>query len=662
MLLVFLCVLHALEAGRYADFYPINGTFQNYNPVRRLLAGQVPYKDFNDYLGLGHLYTGTIMTVFFGGDYQGSLQAFSFLTLSAVAALSVMLGRTVFNDWKVTLGATNIILIMLFIQPLFFINGVGLTSELRDSLNSALGVGNSARFIRGMILPLNVALFRILLKLYEKSSIFKGDKLREYVPVIGVGGLAGFSFSWSNDYGICCFVCGIIMIFWTSLSRKRRIKAVLLDVVVGIIAALISLRVFVEILTLGHFHEWFNNTFGTGGYQAWYYNSSKSYYIYDVDFSCLVLIQAFIAVAYLLCLYLKKGTKEAIIRYGIPGFVNMTAFCAINEYQLLSGGGAREVAFSVLFITIIFEAANLLGCLSGNALLRDGVLVTSLIVSLAWSVSTVKEELLFWCTADKSGKYVASMGGNMTNLYTDMEAASKFLDGEAFFSTYASGQEVVEGKFQPSGTDYIIHVLGDKQREKYLHDFRNSEFEYAATIRKEFTDWEYWVERANWFFYRELYQHWHPVFANSYELYWKRNDRENEFTLVANYDVKVERINESAVKLSIQTDEHVQGIADLYIDYSVDKKTDSGLAQFLFQRQLKVENTGAVMASDGYFESNYLRSSGAEYVPMTVTNGYGELMLTACPSKSTTLNLKKVECNSIYTADLNANSGDSDNK
>lgn len=64
--MIAICVLHALPAGYYADFYPINGTFQNFNPVRRLLNGQIPYSDFTDYLGIGHLYLGSFATIIFG--------------------------------------------------------------------------------------------------------------------------------------------------------------------------------------------------------------------------------------------------------------------------------------------------------------------------------------------------------------------------------------------------------------------------------------------------------------------------------------------------------------------------------------------------------------------------------------------------------------------
>lgn len=47
-LLFMLCFIHAISFSHYGKFHPINGTFQNFNPVRRLLSGQVPYRDFGD--------------------------------------------------------------------------------------------------------------------------------------------------------------------------------------------------------------------------------------------------------------------------------------------------------------------------------------------------------------------------------------------------------------------------------------------------------------------------------------------------------------------------------------------------------------------------------------------------------------------------------------
>ena len=67
-------------------------------------------------------------------------------------------------------------------------------------------------------------------------------------------------------------------------------------------------------------------------------------------------------------------------------------------------------------------------------------------------------------------------GGIMTELGDDILATEAFLNGEEFWSTYASAQEVQQGTFQPSGTDYIIHVMGDRQREEYLNKFKTRGF------------------------------------------------------------------------------------------------------------------------------------------------------------------------------------------
>lgn len=87
------------------------------------------------------------------------------------------------------------------------------------------------------------------------------------------------------------------------------------------------------------------------------------------------------------------------------------------------------------------------------------------------------------------GAYVPVLGGNMTILREDLYSAHEFLNGESFFATYATVQEVMEGTFQPTGIDYIIHVLGDGQRQKYLDAFKSGSFKYAVTIRDDYTDW-----------------------------------------------------------------------------------------------------------------------------------------------------------------------------
>ena len=73
-----------------------------------------------------------------------------------------------------------------------------------------------------------------------------------------------------------------------------------------------------------------------------------------------MLIQAGLAIVYLVRLFKAKGTIAACRRYGILAFANMVCFCAVNEYKVLSGGTAREVALSVLFLNIVIEMGLLI--------------------------------------------------------------------------------------------------------------------------------------------------------------------------------------------------------------------------------------------------------------------------------------------------------------
>ena len=158
------------------------------------------------------------------------------------------------------------------------------------------------------------------------------------------------------------------------------------------------------------------------------------------------------------------------------------------------------------------------------------------------------------------------------------------------------------------------------------------------------------MERANWFFYRELYQNWHPVFANQYQVYWEKN-QDNDNTITDGISLEIVNEGESKVRLIVRTVEPIDGIADVFIDYNVRKKKNA-LSPLMIQSVLLVKNTGLISASNDFYESNYLRNKSSEYIPIPVINGYGETLLTASPERSASLELKYAECKAIYTSML----------
>lgn len=652
---VSICLLHALYAGHYVDFSPINGTFQNFNPVRRMLDGQVPYKDFQDYLGLGHLYTGTIFTALFGKDYQSSLIAFSFLTLFCTALMAVMIGNAVFKKKEISLLFTNIFLLLLIIQPLVFRYMLAGTEDVLEALNRTLSPGNSARFVRGMIIPITYFLLllgnRGYLYLSEKRPKIKEKK--NIVAVCGVSLVSGFAFVWSNDYGISAWLCLAIMTFFVILFRQKKLFQALTGVMIEIGLSVLAIFLFAELFTMGHVSNWFHSVMGTGGYQAWYYNSEKSFYLYDIDISFLMLLQAFLCIAYLLKMLQYSASKSAILRYGVPAYANMVGFCAANEYKLLSGEPNREVVLTVLFISVFFESCRFIW-LFVKVHNRKIILAGTFLAGFSWILSTTKNEFIFYKIADRDGIYFEQLGGNMTTFAQDILSTTEFLKGENFFATYASAQEVVEEKYQPSGIDYIIHVLGDDARKDYLEAFKKKNFRYVATIEENYTAYGYWIKSANWFFYRELYEEWHPVYTNSYETYWERNEEDGNHVMTNNCSVNVIDIDHATKKIVVQTDSPVNGVAEVNIDYAVKKGTGKN-AKLLFQTMMKVENSGIIYttAEDAAsWECNYLRPASKEYIPVTIVDGYGEVTLTSCPKRDTNLELYEANCSKVFTVEF----------
>lgn len=346
-------------------------------------------------------------------------------------------------------------------------------------------------------------------------------------------------------------------------------------------------------------------------------------------------------------MFVSKGTLESCIRYGALALLNMTCFCVINEYKLLSGGILYEVAFSVLFMNIIVEIIYLFRKIELSKVFARKSVLVSLIVSIAWISSTVGgDEFHFAFLEEKEGAYFAELGGYNNTLQSDLIRAKSFLQNNQFFATYASAQEVVNNTFQPSGTDYIIHVLGDKERQKYLDSFENGNFKYAATIRENYTEWETWAIRANQFFYRELYKNWKPVYANTYEVYWEKNPESTNNILTNGYDLNVTEVDSNTSKITITSDHEINGIADVYIDYEL-QGNGTRSSKLLLHPELSVSNT---LKDSGELELDFntLRPKSAEYIPVRIVNGYGEVELQAKPTKSTKLVLNDVNCKEIF--------------
>lgn len=187
-IIILICYAESLTKSHYANFDPMNGTFRNYNPIRRFLDGQIPFLDFYDYLGLGHMYSGVFVSLFMGNTYQNSLVIFEFLT---IICFSLVIGKCIFKKY---ITASIFTIAILFATMNF--ESFGSLNDLR----SVLTPGNSARLIRGMCLPLSTIIFLLCVKNWYLIKKLLSKLNDSEIIAILVGITSGISILWSNDY------------------------------------------------------------------------------------------------------------------------------------------------------------------------------------------------------------------------------------------------------------------------------------------------------------------------------------------------------------------------------------------------------------------------------------------------------------------------------
>lgn len=651
--LIALCVVNGVSAGVDADFYAINGDFQNYNVIRRLLQGQAPFKEFAAYLGCGHLYWGGLATLLFswnGLNLSTSKMAFQFLSMLSLSLTSLVIFSTVAKKrkWTVSLVLTNVLVLLLLGSN---IPGLVLPPDLLNSITAALTAGNSARFLRGMAPALFVFALILLKKVLKKAKISEESWLHD--PIL-FGVPAGLFIFYSNDYGLASTVCGTIFFLSITVFSKKGIREKLTQTAAYFAIAVVSFLAFGMIITRGDVYAYISSVFGTGGMQAWYFNAGKSFFLYEIDVCFFTLLQGALALVYY-CLFVKNLTvPQKRERYGVLLFMNMAAYAATNEYKLLSGGHLHEMAYSIFLLTISAELVRLVLVplfhrLSEkkHQILSAGAAVLALVLCGVWSGGQIREYQLK--IQDRSGYTYVENVGYLSELGKSILATDEFMDPEdQVFSVYASALETYRGQFQPSGYDYIIHVLGDKAIESYMETFRDGNFDYVSTIREEYSTWEYWVQNENWYFYRELYAGYEPVYANDYEVFWQK--REDQPVMSTDAQIRVEPVGDQ-YKLTIEAPGIEYGFADVCLDYQLDKRP--GLKSALnFSTMMLVQNTYAAGALEYGYPGDwyYMESASPErYIGVPIVNGKGELLLSGAPAETTVFSRLDARLEGIFS-------------
>lgn len=111
------------------------------------------------------------------------------------------------------------------------------------------------------------------------------------------------------------------------------------------------------------------------------------------------------------------------------------------------------------------------------------------------------------------------------------------------------------------------------------------------------------------------------------------------------FDIKVKKFSHHTYELTIDLEDKITGYADVLIDYKVSRRTRL-TSLFVIKTLLKVQNLENLDV-DKFYESNFLRPIGKEYIPLKIVNGKGSILVTSLPERNTNLIIKDVNCSEI---------------
>lgn len=543
----------AESRARYVDANVFNGDFQTFDPIRRLFAGEVLFRDFDVYLGIGPTLATALATWVCGGDFRASLYAVMFLCVSLHGFVVFLAGRLCGLGWGlaslVALALVQLVLLKTSpCLPLWFVEWHrSVVLDVAQPAGSILG-------IRSALAPLMVSLLALTWRWWQASGQH-ADRRR----VIVTGVCAGCGFLWSNDSGLpfAAAILGTLAVVWL---RDRRPVAVVRNLALAVIVTGFTSLVLLTVVTGGTPQEWFRfNFLGVARDQFWYYVGDKVLVWHDIPVGreniAAVVCLAWIAVRQ----YRRAEATRASLLIPLLGSVFLTGV-------LSQVGGAIQTRYGrpierLLLIVLPFVVADICRVVWQTVVHRRSASPAGAEPSLATDSSNRSPSILgllvrttaacglaliWWSTRpdwqaafDKRpvhtpGNYFVwdRPQGAYSNYYAKTISVGETLfqefsrdavpPRERVFSTYVSYLDLTTESFNPSRHDQIIHALGPDRRTRYQTALESSNTRYAATPRRDRFVFEPWLRCVNWPVYEHLLRHFDPVFTTDDSVVWRR--------------------------------------------------------------------------------------------------------------------------------------------
>lgn len=517
-------LLTALQNAISVNTFPTNGTFQLYNPLRRIAEGQIAGYDFPFFHGIG----------------------VPWLHMPAFITLGENLFAAEFAKWFVSpiifLASTFVLFYAYFRKFSKSLVATALFTCIAIAFIPVIEPGGSLRGLRGAF-PVFVAaalIWQTKKKIgYKRYTFFAND-------LIGMA-LVGLSFAFGTEHGIAS---GLAYLILKSLLLWRKYKlswTALIEICLHAFIVLVCAVGFIGLFSGGHVAETLHYALiDVPSDQGWYFGSPPNPFItwdtlLPTTFNINLLPYWLIILSGILITHManRLGRHKLvilgifIILEGLIVYMGTLSGYYIPGVQLapLVRGAGMVVVIAV--VGLLFSTPNsYLKFIHGKK--EYTVRILSILLVLVAGVILVNSYRLLSAVREKPIHHIitTSLEARKQDDYfaaspewkQRLDTFDKFIGkDDKIWSTYTGVYESTHKQLglAAGGEDYIIHALGKERRKRYLDDFMDQRPKFVTTLIPSFFYYEEWLWSTSADFYIHLIKNYRVVASNDSHYLWE---------------------------------------------------------------------------------------------------------------------------------------------
>lgn len=505
-----LCV--GIETAIHFNGPPIDGPFQLYNALRRIIAGQRVGVDFQFFHGAGVPYLHLIPFLLFGRGFFASEVARQVVSVGLFALTFAVVFYAWTRDWLATARLSTAAVLATIVLRL---------DAIYLPINSLLGVRSTFPILFGVALILPLA--------PRRRSIIAGAVL-------------GGALLFGTEQGLAT-IAAFVAVRAVLALRTRRWRDGVEEIALTVGAA--AGTYVLVVLALGGWR----GLKGAASYnfrlvpmdQFWYFGGPPNRFLSRFP---QLLELAFVgpwmlAVVVLMVAALVRAWRMADAQDRRPLSEAVLALYAVISMSSILGVLVTvylEPAVRISIILVLLAvyrsadrlplvkapnwiwrkwrgAAGVLAVLMATLYMRFGALETAALAPLHVVAAHIAGDVP--PTMSSSWMEARDVGRHLVDSFTTANGRRPVM-----WSTYSTIVESSEGLFHPS-FDYIIHALGPENRRRYMEAFAADRPDIVQTLKPSYAVYEEWLEANDWPMYRTLFANYRLVAETEWSYFWE---------------------------------------------------------------------------------------------------------------------------------------------